>query len=385
MALAGSLARRALRWLKDVQDVAPASREVFVSFREAGDVESKWRAWSDASHGGMSEVSVSWRPRPEGAEDGDVGAMVLEGTLSTDIARPRPALEPAPGAKPQIDPWSGATVTKAVDRGAEVEPSSSSRSSGGESDAPRVTKSLKRSGFAGCSTKDLPAGEFIDLDAFTALRYRVRSDGRKYVASIRTDNWVTGGKEDLWQCFLFAPRDTWADVVLPIGRFLKTWRGGVLEHEYEMSKSKVVGLGLAVANYSDTAGGKGGGGSSGSGDKKSPSASVGVSGEGPFRLEIASIVGLRLDDEALEMAKRREEARWGRGPGAAPEISLGLAARALARDVARSDARDRRATRTLEETKPKKKKPEFEGEMLPSFLGASEEESSDERNRATTR
>ena len=301
MALAGSLARRALRWLKDVQDVAPASREVFVSFREAGDVESKWRAWSDASHGGMSAASVSWRPRPEGAEDGDVGAMVLEGTLSTDIARPRPALEPAPGAKPQIDPWSGATVTKAIDVGAEVEPSSSSsRSSGGESDAPRVTKSLKRSGFAGCSTKDLPAGEFIDLDAFTALRYRVRSDGRKYVASIRTDNWVTGGKEDLWQCFLFAPRDTWADVVLPIGRFLKTWRGGVLEHEYEMSKSKVVGLGLAVAGG-------------------------GVEPPGPFRIELASVQGLRLDREELDVAIRKAEAGWGaafgRGPGSA---GLGL-------------------------------------------------------------
>ena len=155
----------------------------------------------------MSAASV-WRPRPEGAEDGDVGAMVLEGTLSTDIARPRPALEPAPGAKPQIDPWSGATVTKAIDAGAEVEPSSSSsRSSGGESDAPRVTKSLKRSGFAGCSTKDLPAGEFIDLDAFAALRYRVRSDGRKYVASIRTDNWVTGGKEDLGSASC-SPRET---------------------------------------------------------------------------------------------------------------------------------------------------------------------------------
>ena len=285
-----------------------------MSFREAGDVESKWRAWSDASHGGMSEVSVSWRPRPEGAEDGDVGAMVLEGTLSTDIARPRPALEPAPGAKPQIDPWSGATVTKAVDRGAEVESSSSSRSSGGESDAPRVTKSLKRSGFAGCSTKDLPAGEFIDLDAFTALRYRVRSDGRKYVASIRTDNWVTGGKEDLWQCFLFAPKDTWADVVLPIGRFLKTWRGGVLEHEYEMSKSKVVGLGLAVAGG-------------------------GVEPPGRFRIELASVQGLRLDREELAVAIRRAEAGWGaafgrstRGAGSSPGTigeGMGLAAEAL--------------------------------------------------------
>ena len=369
MALAGSLARRALRWLKDVQDVAPASREVFVSFREAGDVESRWRAWSDASHGGMSAASVSWRPRPEGAEDGDVGAMVLEGTLSTDIARPRPALEPAPGAKPQIDPWSGATVTKAVDRGAEVEPSSSSRSSGGGSDAPRVTKSLKRSGFAGCSTKDLPAGEFIDLDAFTALRYRVRSDGRKYVASIRTDNWVTGGKEDLWQCFLFAPRDTWADVVLPIGRFLKTWRGGVMEHEYEMSKSKVVGLGLAVAGG-------------------------GVEPPGPFRIELASVQGLRLDREELELAIRRAEARWGAAfdrsgsagsnPGAIGE-GMGFAAEAL-----RSEAFGRLGAGRRLGNGPNVAgsispgggegsvdgdgfaAPKFRGETLPSFLGTRE-------------
>ena len=100
MALVGSLARRALRWLKDVQDVAPASQEVFMSFRDERDVESRWRAWSDAEHGGMSSASVSWIPRPEGAEDGDEGAMVLAGTLSTDTVRPLTRLEPAPGATP---------------------------------------------------------------------------------------------------------------------------------------------------------------------------------------------------------------------------------------------------------------------------------------------
>ena len=243
MALVGSLARRALRWLKDVQDVAPASQEVFMSFRDERDVESRWRAWSDAEHGGMSSASVSWIPRPEGAEDGDEGAMVLAGTLSTDTVRPLTRLEPAPGATPTIDPWSGAKVTKAVDVGADESQISSPADGSNPDDVkPRVTKSLKRSGFAGCSTKDLPPGEFIDLDAFTAIRYRVKSDGRKYVASIRTDNWVTGGKEDLWQCFLFAPKDTWADVIIPKARFLKTWRGGVFEHEYEMSASKVMGI-----------------------------------------------------------------------------------------------------------------------------------------------
>ena len=96
----------------------------------------------------------------------------------------------------------------------------------------------------------------------------MRADGRPYVVSIKTDNWVTGKKEgDLWQAFLFAPAGRWADVV-PMRRFLKTYRGRVMEHEYEMSASRVTGLGLAVANYSDAGGG--GGGSHGSGDKVPP-------------------------------------------------------------------------------------------------------------------
>ena len=35
---------------------------------------------------------------------------------------------------------------------------------------------------------------------------RVRGDGRKYIVSIRTDNWVISGtNHDVWQAFLFAP------------------------------------------------------------------------------------------------------------------------------------------------------------------------------------
>ena len=35
--------------------------------------------------------------------------------------------------------------------------------------------------------------------------FRVLSDGRKYIANIRTDNWITGGQShDVWQAFLFA-------------------------------------------------------------------------------------------------------------------------------------------------------------------------------------
>ena len=46
---------------------------------------------------------------------------------------------------------------------------------------------------------------YLDLDGFDALVFRIRTDGRKYIANLRTDNWIVGGKShDLWQAFLFA-------------------------------------------------------------------------------------------------------------------------------------------------------------------------------------
>ena len=200
---------------------------------------------------------------------------------------------------------------------------------------PHITKSLRRSGFAGCSTRPLPEGEFVDLDAFTALRFRVRSDGRVYVASIRTDNWVTGRREDIWQAFLFAPANRWADVIVPMDRFLKTWRGRVMEHEHEMSASRVVGLGIAVA---------GGGAAEGS-------------PEGPFRLEVASITGLRLSREELEMARRRAEAAWGAAAG--PDLGFAASELRRAAGMAGEDV-------PLVPPEPKTK---WKGAMLPGFLG----------------
>lgn len=51
----------------------------------------------------------------------------------------------------------------------------------------------------------LPENQHLDLDDFHSLVFRVRGDGRKYLANIRTDNWVVGqSTEDVWQAFLFA-------------------------------------------------------------------------------------------------------------------------------------------------------------------------------------
>lgn len=435
-----SWARRAARLARDMQDVSPisASNETVASFQSERCVSERWRAWSDAPHGGTSTSSVAFVETGEPHAGGDArdasretdrderrnGALFLRGELSTKTTAPLRdaradsdeciATNVTPPDPSELDPESLLTERETARSGYEsrlaavglggaagadgvVAAANERRRSAafGFAASPAVPPvarlRMRRSGFAGCSTVDLPVGEYLDLDAFTALRYRVLSDGRKYVVSIRTENWITGQKEDLWQAFLFSPAGRWADVYVPMKRFLKTWRGRVMEHEHEMRASRVVGLGIAVA----------GGGE--------------VEPEGPFAIKVASIAGVRLGAEALEMARRREEAAWASGApspgiagageqtgdtdawgfaernesdggfdeeptsklpksvaidrsgagGVAPDDLLG-AARALRRAAEQERARLAAAAAPLEE---RKRKPKFKGEMLPEFLG----------------
>ena len=48
-------------------------------------------------------------------------------------------------------------------------------------------------------------GEQLDLDEYDHMVFRVHGDGRKYIANLRTENWLVGGRShDVWQAFLFA-------------------------------------------------------------------------------------------------------------------------------------------------------------------------------------
>lgn len=47
-------------------------------------------------------------------------------------------------------------------------------------------------------------GQYLDTEGFDALGFRVRGDGRMYIASLRTDNWIVSNSHDVWQAFLFA-------------------------------------------------------------------------------------------------------------------------------------------------------------------------------------
>ncbi|KAL4518110.1 hypothetical protein Ndes2526B_g01456 [Nannochloris sp. 'desiccata'] len=110
---------------------------------------------------------------------------------------------------------------------------------------------LKRSGFAGISVR-APQGEYLDLDDFHSLVFRVKGDGRKYLANIRTDNWIVGeSTDDVWQAFLFARAGEWSEVEIPLNRFLMTWRGKVLEQQVEMHPGRITGLGISLAGGDD--------------------------------------------------------------------------------------------------------------------------------------
>eukprot|EP00208_Stichococcus_sp_RCC1054_P007445 CAMPEP_0206149248 /NCGR_PEP_ID=MMETSP1473-20131121/37681_1 /ASSEMBLY_ACC=CAM_ASM_001109 /TAXON_ID=1461547 /ORGANISM="Stichococcus sp, Strain RCC1054" /LENGTH=205 /DNA_ID=CAMNT_0053546703 /DNA_START=438 /DNA_END=1052 /DNA_ORIENTATION=- len=105
---------------------------------------------------------------------------------------------------------------------------------------------LQRSGF--CGINRLVENGPLDLENYDTLAYRVRGDGRRYIASLRTENWVVGDEsQDVWQAFLFARKNEWAEVEIPLARFLQTWKGRLVDNEEEMNPGRIVGLGISVA------------------------------------------------------------------------------------------------------------------------------------------
>ncbi|XP_030535977.1 probable complex I intermediate-associated protein 30 [Rhodamnia argentea] len=53
---------------------------------------------------------------------------------------------------------------------------------------------------------------FIDLDAYDTIALKLKGDGRCYISTIYTENWVNspGRQEDnSWQAFFIVPKDNW--------------------------------------------------------------------------------------------------------------------------------------------------------------------------------
>ncbi|KAI4385456.1 hypothetical protein MLD38_003479 [Melastoma candidum] len=181
--------KKALTW--NVDDwIPPAEKHIF-NFNAKEELK-RWHLYSDSEYGGLSSASL------EISDDKDGLKGVFSGNLSLDFT--------------EDSKWN-----------------------------------IKRSGFCGMRSKKFDG--FIDLDAYDTIAMRLRGDGRCYISTIYTENWINspGQQEDnSWQAFVFVPNDSWYIAEIPLARYLPTWRGNVIDAQLEMNPARIVGMSISV-------------------------------------------------------------------------------------------------------------------------------------------
>ncbi|KAI4355389.1 hypothetical protein L6164_004169 [Bauhinia variegata] len=181
--------KRALAW--NVEDLMPPNERYIFNFSSKEELK-KWHLYSDSEYGGLSSASLEITE----SENGPSG--IFSGNLSLDVAE---------GSR-----WN-----------------------------------ITRSGFCGMRSKKFDG--FIDLDSYDTIAMKLKGDGRCYISTIYTENWVNspGQQEDnSWQAFVYVPKDNWYIAKIPLARYLPTWRGNVIDAQLEMNPSRVVGMSLSL-------------------------------------------------------------------------------------------------------------------------------------------
>ncbi|KVI06322.1 Galactose-binding domain-like protein [Cynara cardunculus var. scolymus] len=174
--------KRALTW--NIEDMIPPSERFIYNFNSKEELK-KWHLYSDSEYGGLSSAALEIND----AGNERSGPGVFSGNLSLDVTE---------GTK-----WN-----------------------------------ISRSGFCGMRSKKVDISSvvfdgFIDLDPYDTIALKVKGDGRSYISTIYTENWVNspGQMEDnSWQAFVCVPKDNWV----------------VAKANIEMNPSKVVGMSLSV-------------------------------------------------------------------------------------------------------------------------------------------
>lgn len=185
-----SLVRSAQEYVRRVQNPYPPAEKALYSFASREDLK-RWKLYSDATLGGGTFGALEPSDEPT-----DKGTACFKGTLSSAVTDP------------------------------------SSR--------------LRRSGFCGINLE--VAGQPLSLEDYDTVIYRVRGDGRRYIASLRTENWIVDDKsQDVWQAFIFARKGEWTEVEIPLKRFLQTWKGRLVDNDQELDARCVTNLGISIA------------------------------------------------------------------------------------------------------------------------------------------
>ena len=179
-----------------------------------------WSAFSDYDAGGASTAAVSLSPLSSSPSDWPPPPPVPSDTRSSSTSQPH------------VVRLSG-TYSQSI------------RDS-------QTLNAIRRSGYAGMTYDFLQNdGEMGKMAGYDAIQLCVRTDGRPYVVSIRTDDWVApvGAAKllDAHQAFLFSPPNRWHVGVVPLDRFRRTHRGRLIEESTEtMNEDRILSLSIGV-------------------------------------------------------------------------------------------------------------------------------------------
>lgn len=109
---------------------------------------------------------------------------------------------------------------------------------------------VQRSGYAAWRTLDKPPTIFgralWNIDMYTYLGMRIKSDGRSYFVNVQTESIVP---TDLHQHRLFAKRPgEWETVIIKWNDFVRTNHGFVVEPQTEILRQKVKSIGVGLTD-----------------------------------------------------------------------------------------------------------------------------------------
>lgn len=219
------------------------------------------KTMSDADTGGFSTVSLMHvaqrlvsQPDPtptstttsSGPETSSIlrQAQSAQESASTDNDRPS-GLQSSLWA--ELDADSQDSLHSQTEKSTEAEPAHARFSGTISTKLPPNRPEIMRTGYAGFRTHDrLPTifgSSSFDLDSYSALVLRVKSDGRTYFVNIQTDSIVP---TDIHQHRLFVTKPgVWETVVIELDEFVRTNHGLVVEPQGEMRRDRVRSIGLS--------------------------------------------------------------------------------------------------------------------------------------------
>ncbi|KAK1758404.1 complex I intermediate-associated protein 30, mitochondrial [Echria macrotheca] len=115
---------------------------------------------------------------------------------------------------------------------------------------PKDRPEIKRTGYAAWRTKDRGPTMFgrslWDIDPYSYLALRIKSDGRAYFVNVQTDSVVP---TDLHQHRLFTKKPgEWETVLIRWNDFVRTNHGFVVEPQTEILRQKVKSIGIGLTD-----------------------------------------------------------------------------------------------------------------------------------------